>query len=389
MGNRLCCDGTWTVLRVTDFLLSRSDSTVRADGVRTQFPDVSTATKALRDGLADIIVGALPFDLRTPAALISPLSVQFSAGSFQLRPLPSLPETVIVGERPRRQTHLDRVTRLVESIKEGALRKVVAARSIELAASKPIDPITVLGHLLARNRNANGFVVDLTPAGRTNAVLVGASPELLIAKRASTVRLHPLAGTAPRLPDPKADHVAAEKLRGSAKNHEEHAYVVDWIRDRLGPLCRTLTIPAQPRLISTPEVWHLATPIEATLRDSNVTVLELVEVLHPTPAVCGLPMPTALENIVRVEGDRGFYAGAVGWCDRHGDGDWVVAIRCLELQSGLRSARAFAGGGIVADSDPELEFDETCAKLSTVLNAFGIDQAEILSAAISLPAVTI
>ncbi len=183
----------------------------------------------------------------------------------------------------------------------------------------------------------------------------------------------PRAARAPRRPDPAAPAAQAAELLDSAKNREEHSYVIEWIRDVLTPLCTELRIPEGPRLVETHDVWHLATPIVGTLREPAPTALDLAVLLHPTPAVCGTPTAAALETITRVEGDRGFYGGAVGWCDADGDGTWVVAIRCAELAADGRSLRAYAGGGIVAASQPQAELDETTAKLRTFLG--GLDCA--------------
>jgi isochorismate synthase len=117
-------------------------------------------------------------------------------------------------------------------------------------------------------------------------------------------------------------------------------------------------------------VWHLATPVRGLLRggDSGASVLELAIALHPTPAVCGTPTAAARRLIAASEGfDRGFYAGAVGWCDAAGDGEFAVAIRCATVRG--REIRAYAGAGIVAGSDPGAEVAETTAKLRTLLRA--------------------
>jgi len=249
------------------------------------------------------------------------------------------------------------------------LRKVVAARSVLAEADSALDPEVVAAHLLTRHPQANIFAVDLTAAGRTGATLVGATPEVLVARHGDIVTLHPLAGTSPRLADPDDDAAQARDLLASSKNRDEHAFVIDWIRQVLTPVCAELTIPDGPRLINTHEVWHLATPITARLRDPATTALDLALLLHPTPAVCGTPTELSLDTIARMEEDRAFYGGAVGWCDARGDGEWVVAIRSAEIAADGRSIRAFAGGGIVAASDPRAELDETTAKLRTLLGS--------------------
>jgi isochorismate synthase len=123
-------------------------------------------------------------------------------------------------------------------------------------------------------------------------------------------------------------------------------------------------------------MWHLATPITGSLHDEAVSSVELAAALHPTPAVCGLPRDRARAVIGACESfDRGFYAGAVGWCDARGDGRWLLAIRCAEISGD--QARLYAGCGIVAGSDPAAELRESSAKFRTVLGALGIDEAGI------------
>ena len=120
-------------------------------------------------------------------------------------------------------------------------------------------------------------------------------------------------------------------------------------------------------------MWHLGTTISGEIRDPAHLALDLAVALHPTPAVCGTPTDTAREHILADEEDRGFYAGAVGWCDAAGDGEWLVSIRCAELDAGLDApSGASAGGGIAVDSDPDQELAETSAKFRTILSALGV-----------------
>ncbi|MFB8276057.1 isochorismate synthase [Nocardia colli] len=353
------------------FLLAQPDGVVRAFGSRVAFDKADRAVAALRDGTAELVVGALPFDPRKPAALSVPERVEHTAGPWRPAALPELPAVRFVTEIPSAAEHIARVTKLVEQLNDPAqpLRKVVAARSVVAEAADALAPELVAAHLLTRHPHANVFAVDLTPAGRTGATLVGATPEVLIARHGDTVTLRPLAGTAPRRADPDADAAQARELLASTKNRDEHAFVIEWIRDRLAPVCAELSIPDGPELINTHEVWHLATPITGRLRDASTTALDLALLLHPTPAVCGTPTDLALDTIADLEEDRGFYGGAVGWCDADGDGAWVVAIRCAELSADGHTVHAYAGGGIVAASDPKAELDETTTKLRTLLGS--------------------
>ncbi|WP_051133575.1 isochorismate synthase [Nocardia paucivorans] len=375
---------------MTGFLLAQADGVVRGQGVRASFDDARQAVAALRDGRAATVVGALPFDPRRPAALTEPERTLFTAGPWRPAALPELPPVRVVCEQPEPDEHMVRVAGLIERINDPSLplRKVVAARSVLAEADDELDAQIVAAHLLSRQPRANVFAVDLSPAGRTGQTLVGASPEVLVTRRGPTVTLHPLAGTLPRLPDPDADAARATELLASTKNRDEHAFVIEWIRQRLDPVCTELSIPDRPELVHTHEVWHLGTPIRGVLRDPAPSALELALLLHPTPAVCGTPTAAALETILELEEDRGFYGGAVGWCDQQGDGVWVVAIRSAELAADRRTLRAFAGGGIVAASEPRAELDETTAKLRTLLSALNcpIDMPAARLTKLSLPA---
>ncbi|GAB3461846.1 chorismate-binding protein [Actinophytocola sediminis] len=130
-------------------------------------------------------------------------------------------------------------------------------------------------------------------------------------------------------------------------------------------------MPDRPELVSTSAVWHLSTRITGELIDREMTSLRLAGALHPTPAVCGSPFAAARDTIAELEPfDRGFYAGAVGWCDADGDGQWVVGIRCAELAD--RVMTLYAGAGIMPASRPDLELAETSAKFATLLRAMGM-----------------
>ncbi|MEV6215209.1 isochorismate synthase [Nocardia sp. NPDC051833] len=364
------------------FLLARPDGVLRAAGVRAGYPDPRQAVDTLRRWTAPgsgtgprLIVGALPFDPEEPAALWQPETALHTAGPWRPAALPALPAVRVVAELPTAAEHVARVTKLVEQLGDPGteLRKVVAARTLLIEADAPLEPEVVAGQLLTRHPNANVYAVDLTAAGRPGETLLGATPEVLVARHGTRVSLHPLAGTLPRLADPDADAAQARELLSSAKNHDEHGYVIEWIRQQLTPVCQELHIPDAPELLSTEQVWHLATPIHGVLRDPSTTALDLALLLHPTPAVNGTPFAAALAAITADEPRRGFYGGAVGWCADDGDGEWVVAIRGAELAADGRTLRASAGGGIVAASDPAAELAETTAKFRTLLGALHCD----------------
>ncbi|HIW67043.1 MAG TPA: isochorismate synthase [Candidatus Dietzia merdigallinarum] len=357
-----------------DFLLSRPTGSLRTQGALRTFTDPGDAALALRDGSCGLVVGAIGFEPDAPAALMEPELVVHTDGPLEppayFRGIRS--EARVAEEIPSPAEHRVRVSSAISGINAGSVGKVVLARAVRLVADRPLDPHAVCASLIDSSPAADGFLVDLSPAGDAYAgrVLVGSSPELLVRRRGDQVECHPLAGSAPRDADPATDQASARALRDSGKDAFEHAFVVDSIAHALAPLCTDLEIPEHPSLTSTREMWHLGTRIRGRISDPRTTALDLALAVHPTPAVCGTPTDEARRLIAGIEGPRGFYAGAIGWSDADGDGDWMVSIRCAEIDADRRGAIAWAGGGIVADSDPDAEVAETGAKLRTVLRAF-------------------
>jgi menaquinone-specific isochorismate synthase len=200
--------------------------------------------------------------------------------------------------------------------------------------------------------------------------LIGASPELLVQVEGRTVRSHPLAGTAPRTGEPATDARLAAELVASTKNQVEHRVVIDMVHDTLLPWCSYLDWEPEPSVVTVANVQHLGTAVEGALSEPRPSVMTLVRALCPTPALGGAPSADAIDFIDSVEPmDRGNYGGAVGILDTHGNGTFAVTIRCAEFSTDRRSARLFAGGGIVAESDPVAELAETQSKLQAMLSA--------------------
>ena len=357
------------------FVLCGPAGALVVDGVQACYRDVAAAQTALRSAAVPIVVGALAFDVDSPAALMAPRSVRRTA-ELPDWPAGPLPAVHVAGAVPAPEEHRARVRRAREQLTApgSSLQKVVLARALRLAADAPLDARAILRRLVADDPAAYGYLVDLSAAGGRYAgmALVGASPELLVARDGDRVACRPFAGSAPRAADPDVDAAAGAALAASAKNRHEHQLVIDTMADALRPLCSELTIAPTPELSRTTAVWHLTTPISGRLRDTSTTAMDLALALHPTPAVGGVPTADAAELINTLEGDRGFYAGAVGWCDARGDGRWVVSIRCAQLAADRRSALAHAGGGIVAKSDPDDEVAETTTKFVTILTALGV-----------------
>jgi menaquinone-specific isochorismate synthase len=253
------------------------------------------------------------------------------------------------------------VAKAVATIKAGGLRKVVLARDVFATADEPIDARVLLQRLAARYPDCFTFACD---------GMLGATPELLVRRAGHQVSALVLGGTLPRGADPAEDKALGEELLASAKNNEEHAYAVESIRDALGLLCDTLDVEARPSLLKYPNLQHLGTRIRGTLADGQTlrSALALAAAVHPPAAVCGTPTGTALDLIRELEHmDRERYAGPVGWVDASGNGEWGIALRCGQISG--RTARLFAGCGIVAGSEPAAELAETLVKLQPMRGA--------------------
>jgi len=251
------------------------------------------------------------------------------------------------------------VAEACDALAAGAADKVVLAREVVVTADADLPVAAILTRLRRAFPDALRFSVD---------GLVGASPELLVARHGDIVRCHPLAGTAPRSGDPATDGRLAAALMASPKNQTEHRHTIDAVHDALIGYCSYLDEEAEPSVVAVANVQHLGTRVQGRLASPPASVIELVCTLHPTPAVCGRPRSAAMGIIDRLEGiDRARWAGPVGWVDAGGNGAWAVGIRSAEI-AGPR-ARVFAGVGVLPDSDPAAELAETRAKLAAMLGA--------------------
>ncbi len=241
-----------------------------------------------------------------------------------------------------------------EAINEGEITKVVLARC---HPTEPSDPATSLAKLIA-HEDGTGFLF------RNGATFFGCTPERLVRLAAGAVTTHALAGSARRASGDD-DAVLGKALQSSGKDVLEHELVVAFLRERLVEAGVTGVHQGSRRLRRLRHVQHLETPIQGHAA-SGTHVLELAAALHPTPAVCGTPRQKSLALIRNLETfPRGWYAGAVGWFDASGDGEFSVALRCA-LDTGSQRY-LFAGAGIVAGSVADAEWAETESKLAAML----------------------
>jgi isochorismate synthase len=330
------------------------------------------------------------------ATLFAPtLPATRSRGALRLLPAPHPgTEPGATGTDPRFQMvdaitarqWQDAVARTAREIRAGRFSKVVLARQTRLTLqgmdghSAAFDPVRALARLRAGYPAAFHFALARASQSRHpeagEQVFVGASPERLVRLHHGTVEVASLAGSIRRGATPAEDAALGASLLGSVKDREEHAIVTAMLRAALAPLCRVLDIPNEPVLMRLPNVQHLYTPVRGRLGNAR-SILDLVERLHPTPAIGGYPAAAALAAIREREGfDRGWYAAPVGWLDRHGDGEFAVAIRSALLRRTGQAGDAllFAGCGIVADSDPASEYAESQLKMQAMLSALTPDR---------------
>jgi len=263
------------------------------------------------------------------------------------------------------ETWMRAVRQGAQEIREGGLKKIVLARRLFLKAEEDLSVAAVL-RALRRRQGDNCYLFAVR---RGTSCFLGATPERLVEVERRQVRVACLAGSIPRGRSPDEDARLGERLLSDAKNRAEHGVVLKMIREALTPYCETLHVPDEPVLMKLRDIQHLYTPVSGRLKP-GCELLHLVRELHPTPAVGGYPREAALARIRALEQmDRGWYAGPIGWMDGDGNGEFAVALRSALLRG--REAVLFAGCGIMGDSDPEAEWDETRVKMTPMLSAIG------------------
>lgn len=262
------------------------------------------------------------------------------------------------------------ITDATDRMKHDDLSKVVLSRVCELRFDQSVDIDHALDYLHDNYTGCYRFLFEPIPG----LGFFGASPELLINVQDSTARTMALAGSIKRGDTPEADAQLADQLLNDPKERSEHGIVVDSLRERLHPLAESLDAPHTPVTLKLANIQHLYTPFSVNLKD-EIGVLPLVERLHPTPALGGQPSELALDYIQHAEPvPRGWYAAPIGWIDHRLDGAFAVAIRSAVAQN--ERVWLYAGAGIVAESIPQKEWDETALKFKPILNALGVDLAE-------------
>ncbi|MCK6554708.1 isochorismate synthase [Candidatus Binatia bacterium] len=277
-------------------------------------------------------------------------------------PEPSPPAAYTLAPWPPVDEWVRRARAVVDDIRAGHFEKAVLARTCAVDADRDFDAAIVVRRVRRSYPTCTTFWLD-----REGSHFAGASPEMLVTLRNRQVETSAVAGSAPRGHSPESDRIERRGLRDSAKDRREHSLVVDGISGALRPLCEAVTAMPEAEVMTLENVHHLRTPVTARAR-AGVHLLDLVEALHPTPAVAGHPRAAALAALQRLEPfDRGWYAAPVGWIGADGGGQIAVAIRCALMHG--RQALLYAGAGLVHGSEPEAELAETQTKLEPLLHA--------------------
>lgn len=318
--------------------------------------DVSVAVANL------LVTSDLPLDLVT--AKVWKAHTKFRAFDYSAAPdrgRPSAPKEIV--EIGGADSYQKQVTRALSEIARGDYEKIVLARAQQLTTREEFHPLGVLNHLRQHYAGCYAFSV----ANGSGQSFIGATPERLVRVAEGRMHSESLAGSAPRGQSASEDAAFARALLHNEKDRREHRLVVDSIAHCLADLNVRIEHPTSPRVLGLANVQHLHTPISALL-PAGVHILDLVERLHPTPAVGGTPRANAIAAIKRLEPfERGLYAGALGWIDHRGGGECFVGIRSALVDG--RTATTYAGAGIVAGSDPQKEFAETELKFKALIEA--------------------
>ena len=249
------------------------------------------------------------------------------------------------------------------AIRSGSISKAVLARTMDVDLDGQVDPVDVVARLWEVNRGSHVFLFEPAPG----AAIVGAAPETVATLRDGVFHATAVAGSIRRGDSPREQAELAAKLLASDKDRAEQRIALDDMLARLETIAHRIRTDPQPHVLTLARIQHLETEIRASI-PAGVGVLDLVRLLHPTAAVCGLPRDAAMRFLEREESfERGWYAGPVGWFDGEGNGVFAPALRTgVSTGSGWR---LFAGAGIVEGSVPSLEWDETAIKFEPMLDA--------------------
>lgn len=336
----------------------------------TQFPEayfaVPTFQLIMKDDRAFVSIHLITKDDETFAAfdalrkerdkLIH--SAQVSERKKYRKPL------VVKRTELKKDQYLESIKKVTAVIKARQAEKVVIARALKLNFDQPLEPASALYQVSEEQPESFLFGIEAE-----NQFFFGATPERLVKVEDRHALSTCLAGSTPRGKTVEIDTALGHELLNDKKNRSEHQFVVSMISQVFNEHSSKMIVPKTPKLMKIRDIQHLYTPVEGELKEGS-NLLDLVRDLHPTPALGGEPKQEAMSLIRQYETmNRGYYAAPIGWIDAKGDGEFAVAIRSALLDG--KEAYLYAGGGIVEDSQPEAEYDETWVKFRPMLRVLG------------------
>ncbi|MFP3125062.1 isochorismate synthase [Ectobacillus funiculus] len=278
------------------------------------------------------------------------------------QPLSEQGSVIVSQHEVQTKSWMEAIQAVQSEMKQGRVQKVVLARELRLTAENEFDSALIVQALRIGQPDCYIFSIDYQ-----DTCFLGATPERLVKKEDQLFTSMCLAGSIGRGNTEEEDEQNAAELLQDEKNLVEHRYVVDMIRKVMTSVCTEVNIPHQPGVMRTKNLIHLYTPVEGR---GGCNLFEMVEKLHPTPALGGTPREEAMELIREQEDlDRGLYAGPIGWIDYKGNGEFAVGIRSALIRGA--NASLFAGCGIVESSQPHMEYEETKMKFKPMLSALG------------------
>lgn len=253
----------------------------------------------------------------------------------------------------------------LDAVRSGSISKAVLARTMDVELADGVDPVDVVARLWEVNRGSHVFLFEPAPG----SAIVGAAPETVATLRDGVFHATAVAGSIRRGETAREQAELAARLLASDKDRAEQRIALDDMIARLETVAHQIRTDPQPHVLTLARIQHLETEIRASV-PAGVGVLDLLRLLHPTAAVCGLPRDAAMAFVEHEEPfERGWYAGPVGWFDAEGNGVFAPALRTgVSTGSGWR---LFAGAGIVEGSVPALEWEETAIKFQPMLDALG------------------
>jgi len=258
-------------------------------------------------------------------------------------------------------------------IRDGDVFQVVVSQRFDHEITA--DPIDVYRVLRTLNPSPYMYLLSIVDSSGEPIHIVGSSPEALVKVQDRRVYMHPIAGSRPRGANPERDLELADELLADDKEKSEHLMLVDLARNDLLKVCTPGTVEVTEFMLVErfSHIMHLVSSVEGDLRP-DASAIEVFRATFPAGTLSGAPKPRALEIIDALEpSQRGVYGGVVGYFDFAGDIDLAIAIRTATIVGGL--ARVQAGAGLVADSDPLAEYEESRNKAAAPLRAVAIANA--------------